>query len=84
MITNKEVINMDKSNDKKDFFTKFLQEFRTGLRSEDQTILDQLIQELTDLSLVIPPSTNNQYTFREILMLITLINQKKIHQNKIS
>ncbi len=84
MITNKEVINMDKSNDKKDFFTKFLQEFRTGLRSEDQPILDQLIQELTDLSLVIPPSTNNQYTFREILMLITLINQKKIHQNKIS
>ena len=84
MITNKEVINMDKSNDKKDFFTKFLQEFRTGLRSEDQTILDQLIQELTDLSLVIPPSTNNQYTFREILMLIALINQKKIHQNKIS
>ena len=79
MITNKEVINMDKTTTRKDFFTKFLQEFRTGLRAEDQPFVDQLIQDLTDLSLIISPTVHNQYSFREIIMLISLINQKKIH-----
>ncbi len=66
------------------FFKDFLREFRTGLRIKDQPILDQLIKDLTDMSLLIPPSMHNQYTFREIIMLMALINQKKIHELKIS
>lgn len=79
MITDREVINMDKTPIRKEFFTKFLQEFRTGLRSEDQPFVDQLVQDLTDISLIIPPAVHNQYSFREIIMLIALINQKKMH-----
>ena len=70
---------MDKLATRKKFFTKFLREFRIGLRSEDQPFVDQLIQDLTDISLIIPPTANDQYSFREIIMLIALINQKKIH-----
>ena len=70
---------MDKSTSRKYFFKKFLQEFRTGLRLEDQPFVDQLVEDLTAISLIIPPSTNDQYSFREIIMLIALINQKKIH-----
>ena len=75
---------MDKSTSREHFFKKFLQEFRTGLRSEDQTIFDQLVKDLTAISLIIPPSASDQYSFREIIMLITLINQKKIHELRTS
>ena len=73
---------MSKSNPHEVFFTQFFREFRTGLRSEDQPIVDQLIKDLTAISLIIPPSSNNQYSFREIIMLVALINQKKIHEFK--
>ena len=67
-------------NSKKIFFTKFFREFRLGLRSEEQPLIDMLIQDLTAISLIIPPSsTNHQYSFREILMLIILQNQKTIN-----
>jgi len=67
----------------KNFFTKFLREFRAGLRTEDQPWVDQLIQDLTDISLIIPPSgSDHQYNFREILILMALINQKQISSIK--
>lgn len=62
------------------FFTKFLREFRAGLRIEDQPFIDQLVQDLTALGKQLPPSgSDHQYTFREILMFIALLNQKQIH-----
>ena len=70
---------MTKPHSQETFFKQFFREFRSGLRSDDQPFIDQLIKDLTAISLIIPPSTNNHYTFREIIMLITLINQKKIH-----
>ena len=73
----------DTTNKTEIFFTQFLREFRMGLRSEDQPFVDQLIQELIAISLIIPPSNpDHQYSFREILMLIALINQRKIHKIK--
>ena len=71
---------MDKSTSRELFFKKFLHEFRTGLRTEDQPFVDQLVTDLTAISLIIPPSVGDQYSFREIIMLIALINQKKIHE----
>lgn len=65
-----------------DFFKNFLREYRLGLRTEEQPFLDKLIQDLTDISKIIPPANNKQYSFREIIMLVALINQKKI-QNAI-
>lgn len=73
---------MTESTAKELFFKNFLREFRAGLRIADQPIVDQLIKELTEISLTIPPSAHDQYTFREIIMLITLINQKTIHELK--
>lgn len=74
-----ENIIMNNSEPTKIFFTKFFREFRAGLRSAEQPLIDQLIEDLTDLSLIIPPSSlSNQYNFREILMLIILVNQMKI------
>ena len=73
---------MTDATSKEVFFANFLREFRTGLRIKDQLFVDQLIKDLTDISLIIPPSMHDQYTFREIIMLIALINQKKIHEMK--
>ena len=61
-----------------EFFKNFLREYRLGLRTDEQPILDQLIQDLINISQLIPPTNGSYYSFREILMLITLINQKKI------
>ena len=60
------------------FFKNFLREYRLGLRTDEQPILDKLVQDLVSISQLIPPTNGSQYSFREILMLITLINQKKI------
>ena len=63
------------------FFTQFLREFRTGLRREDQTFVDKLVKDLVAISMEIPPQ-GNQYSFREILMLMVILNQKKIDKIK--
>lgn len=63
-----------------EFFKKFFREYRLGLRVEEQPFLDKLIQDLTDISQIIPPQNNNQYSFREILMLTMLINQRRLHE----
>lgn len=80
--TKKEDNVMTEPHTRELFFKNFLREFRTGLRIADQPVVDQLIKDLTEISLTIPPSTHDQYTFREIIMLITLINQKTIHELK--
>lgn len=64
--------------DHEKFFRNFLWEFKAGLRLEDKSYVETLIQDLVNISLVIPPTQGKQYTFREILMLMTLINQKTI------
>ena len=66
----------------KHFFEQFFREFKMGLRSEDQPFVDKLIQDLVDISKIIPPTKAGQYSFRETLMLIALINQKLIHSLK--
>lgn len=62
------------------FFRNFLREFKAGLRLDDKNYVDELIQDLLEISLVIPPMNGKQFTFREILMLMTFINQKKLHE----
>ena len=59
-------------------FTTFLREFRTGLRYEHQSYIDKLVKDLVKISMEIPPQ-NKEYSFREILILIALINQKIIN-----
>ena len=68
---------MDENNNREKFFQSFFREFRAGLRIEDQPVIDSLITDLLTISQVIPP-TNKQYSFREIIMLTAVINQKKI------
>jgi len=73
-------MNETKITDLEIFFSNFLREFKAGLRLEDKTYVDELIQDLLELSLIIPPEKGNYYTFREVLMLMALINQKKIQE----
>jgi hypothetical protein len=71
---------MSTPTDSEIFFTRFFREFRTGLRIEDQPIIDKLIENLAEISLSIPP-THGTYSFREILMLVALVNQRIITKN---
>lgn len=57
-----------------EFFRNFLREFKAGLRLQDKNIVDELVKDLIEISLVIPPERGNQYTFREMIMLLALIN----------
>ena len=62
-----------------DFFKKFFREFRAGLRIQDQPVLDKLIDDLVEISKIIQPArSDGQYTFREILILIMLLNQERL------
>ena len=57
------------------FFQNFFQEVEMGLRGSDKEVLNSLIEDLVEISQDVPPQHLN-YTFREILMLMSLINQK--------
>lgn len=80
LIYENEVDTMNIETKNELFFEKFFHEFRMGLRSEDQPFVDKLVQDLVEISKIIPPAKNGQYSFRETLMLIALINQRAIQK----
>lgn len=61
------------------FFTEFLREFRAGLRVEYQLYIDKLVNDLVKISMEIPPN-NKIYSFREVLILVSLVIQRKLMQ----
>ncbi|MHA2365148.1 MAG: hypothetical protein ACXAC7_14410 [Candidatus Hodarchaeales archaeon] len=70
---------MNLESKQKKFFKDFFLEFQQGLRFADQKIMDQLIDDLTEISLKIPPRQQH-YSFREVLLLTSLIVEKKIEK----
>ena len=70
------------NNKQKQFFMEFFQQVQHGLRGSDKTVLETLIADLVKLSQDIPPR-HIQYTFREILMLTTLVIEKKLENIKV-
>ena len=69
------------TNKRKQFFLEFFREVQHGLRGSDKTTLAILIEDLITLSQDIPPH-HTEYTFREILVLIALVMEKKLEKVK--
>lgn len=71
------IVMLESKKDRENYFTHFLREFKAGLRIDDQQFVNKLVKDLVAISMEIPPQ-NKQYSFREIIMLMALINQKKL------
>lgn len=72
-------MRMNRKPVNRQIFKQFFDEFKHGLGFQNQEVFVSLIDELLKISGEIP-SKHKHYSFREILMMLALINERKLKE----